>query len=315
MKHEIIERKGIGHPDTIADNLGEKLGALLKKAYIKEYGKVMHYNVDKVLVGSGKINYKKGIMTKPVNVVFAGQYTVLTKTNILDLMKSAVGEVLAVEIKSGLKYKIYNMLTDGSPDLADNFVHRKCNDTSFGVGNPYTDAEKLVLKIGKYLDDLHKTKDWAGTDNKIMYINGGITIAFAFKQITNVYDYFDIKLILEESIKKKFKLADVTINCADTDAIIDTGNAMSKVFNTLTGTSLEQGDAGMTGRGNRFSGLITPLRYTTLEAYYGKNDVTHIGRIYQKMAQEKAQKLGKSVLLVNKIGADIKKPVIIISNR
>ena len=313
MKHEIIERKGIGHPDTIADNLGEALGSLLKKAYILEYGKVMHYNVDKVLVGSGKINYKKGTMTKPVNVVFAGQYTVLTKTKILDLMKSAVDEVLVVEIKSGLKYKIYNMLTDGSPDLADNFVNRKCNDTSFGVGNPYTKAEQLILKIGKYLDNLNKTKYWAGTDNKIMYIDGGITIAFAFKQLTNVYDYFDIKLTLEEAIKKKFKLTDVTINSADTDATLETPDTMSKIFNTLTGTSLEQGDAGMTGRGNRFSGLITPLRYTTLEAYYGKNDVTHIGRIYQKMAQQRAQKSGKSVLLVNKIGADVNKPIVITS--
>ena len=46
----------------------------------------------------------------------------------------------------------------------------------------------------------------------------------------------------------------------------------------------------------------------TLEAYYGKNRETHIGRIYQKMAQDIADKEGKSVLLVNKIGGDIDKP-------
>lgn len=302
MKHEVIERKGQGHPDTIADNLGEVLGGLLKKAYIAEYGKVMHYNVDKVLVGSGKINYEKGTMIKPVHVVFAGQYTVLKKTDILDLMKLAVDEVLAVEIASGLKYQIFNMLTDGSPDLADNFMHRKCNDTSFGVGNPYTPAEKLVLSLGKYLDGLHTKYTWAGTDNKIMYIDGDITIAFAFKNSADELDYFDNKSKLKDMIYEKFGQM-AAINCADTKDMF---------FNTLTGTSLEQGDAGMTGRGNRFSGLITPLRFTTLEAYYGKNDVTHIGRIYQKMAQQKANKLGKSVLLVNKIGANINKPIVIV---
>lgn len=301
MKHEVIERKGIGHPDTIADNLGEKLGSLLKEAYKWEYGKVMHYNVDKVLVGSGKINYEKGTMIKPVHVVFAGQYTVLNKTDIMDLMETAVEETLTVEIANGLKYKIVNMLTDGSPDLADNFLHRKCNDTSFGVGNPYTPAEKLVLSMGKYIDNLNKTEHWAGTDNKIMYIDGDITIAFAFKNSADELDYFDNKNNLTEMIYKKFG-KDVAINCADTKDMY---------FNTLTGTSLEQGDAGMTGRGNRFSGLITPLRYTTLEAYFGKNDVTHIGRIYQKMAQKKAEQLGKSILLVNKIGANINKPIVI----
>jgi len=301
MKHEVIERKGAGHPDTIADIIGEKLGELLKQAYKWEYGRVMHYNVDKVLVGSGKINYTKGIMIKPVNVVFAGQYTKLEKTDILDLMNIAVEEVLAVEIAAGLKYKIYNMLTDGSPDLADNFTHRKCNDTSFGVGNPYTPAEKLILSMGKYLDNLHKSVDWAGTDNKIMYIDGDITIAFAFRNSKNAVEYFDRKHLLEEAIYEKFGQM-VKVNCADTPEMF---------FNTITGTSLEQGDAGMTGRGNRYNGLITPLRFTTLEAYYGKNDVTHIGRIYQKMAQQKANKLGKSVLLVNKIGANINKPIII----
>ena len=301
MKHEVIERKGIGHPDTIADNLGEKLGSLLKEAYKWEYDKVMHYNVDKVLVGSGKINYEKGTMIKPVNVVFAGQYTVLKKTDIMDLMETAVEETLAVEIKNGLKYKIVNMLTDGSPDLADNFLHRKCNDTSFGVGNPYTPAEKLVLDMGKYIDNLNKKETWAGTDNKIMYIDGDITIAFAFKNSVKQEEYFNNKADLKDMIYEKFGQM-VAINCADTPEMY---------FNTLTGTSLEQGDAGMTGRGNRYNGLITPLRFTTLEAYYGKNDVTHIGRIYQKMAQEQANKLGKSVLLVNKIGADIKSPIVI----
>jgi len=216
-------------------------------------------------------------------------------------METAVEETLAVEIKNGLKYKIVNMLTDGSPDLADNFLHRKCNDTSFGVGNPYTPAEKLVLDMGKYIDNLNKKETWAGTDNKIMYIDGDITIAFAFKNSADELDYFDNKAHLKDMIYEKFGQM-VSINCADTPEMY---------FNTLTGTSLEQGDAGMTGRGNRYNGLITPLRFTTLEAYYGKNDVTHIGRIYQKMAQQQANKLGKSVLLVNKIGANINKPIVI----
>lgn len=295
---EIIERKGIGHPDTIADNLGEELAEQLQIEYQVQYGTIQHYNVDKVLVASGKIDYRKRVMTQPVNIVFAGQYTKLS--NIKTILNRTVKEVLKDEIKNGLKYKIHNMLTEGSPDLSNNFYHKKCNDTSFGVGNPYTKNEKLVLNIGKFIDNLHLTYPRVGTDNKVMFINGRIIIALAFR-CSNYDQYVKLKLFVKSMISKKFKTA-VEINNADTS---------ESYFNTVTGTSLEQGDAGMTGRGNRYNGLITPLRMMTLEAYYGKNDITHIGRIYQKKAQELANRKKKSVLMVNSIGGDINKPIII----
>jgi DNA modification methylase len=65
------------------------------------------------------------------------------------------------------------------------------------------------------------------------------------------------------------------------------------------------------GRGNRYNGLITPCRPMTMEAYYGKNNKNHIGKIYQKWAFEKAKELyeqtGKytEVILIGKIGKPI----------
>ena len=70
------------------------------------------------------------------------------------------------------------------------------------------------------------------------------------------------------------------------------------------------GDSGATGRGNRRNGLITPTKPMTLEAYYGKNPITHIGRTYQDLAIDMAKKKKKDILLLNKIGGDIKKPMI-----
>ena len=123
--------------------------------------------------------------------------------------------------------------------------------------------------------------------------NKRVYIALAF--LDGEYDYFIKKEEIKKEIKEKFGL-EVLINNADDDNI---------KFITYTGTSLEMGDSGATGRGNRNNGLITPCRPMTLEAYCGKNDQTHIGRIYQDKATEIAKKRRKDVILLNKIGQDI----------
>jgi len=297
-KIEVIERKGIGHPDTIADNLSEGLS----KKLLKEYGRVKHYNVDKTMVCAGEIEKEK--FKTPVRIVFAGQYTKIK--NIDSILEDVVKETLVFEIKNGLEYKIYNFLNQGSPDLNDIFACKKANDTSFAVGYPETENEKLVKSIGSYIDHLHKTDKHIGTDNKVMFAFDGkeksVYIALAFlDSFKDTKEYFDNKKQLEEKLKQKFKIKNLNINIGDTK---------ETQFITKTGTSLEMGDSGATGRGNRRNGLITPTKPMTLEAYYGKNPITHIGRTYQDLAIEMAKKKKKDILLLNKIGGDIKKPMI-----
>lgn len=299
---EVIERKGAGHPDTLADMLGEELAKLIKEEYKNQRGQYLHYNVDKVLLACGVVELRHKIVLKPVKVVFAGNYIPLQ--NINELMEKAVYKVMQPELEAGLSFEILNLLSSTSTDLTVNFNNRKCNDTSFAVAHPLSKAEKQVLKLGEYLDNLYITDKNIGRDNKIMYIDGKYQIALAFKAPIANKRYERKKEELRKEIAKAFKipLKNISINGADTADL---------KFITLTGTSLESGDAGMTGRGNRRNGLITPMKPMTLEAYYGKNDITHIGRTYQDKAQEIANKLKKKVLLVNTIGGNIDKPTII----
>jgi S-adenosylmethionine synthetase len=51
---EMVERKGKGHPDYIADGASEAVSLALCKHYRKEYGRILHHNVDKSLVVGGK---------------------------------------------------------------------------------------------------------------------------------------------------------------------------------------------------------------------------------------------------------------------
>ncbi|MCI4348950.1 MAG: methionine adenosyltransferase, partial [Thermoplasmata archaeon] len=55
---------------------------------------------------------------------------------------------------------------------------------------------------------------------------------------------------------------------------------LGRFYLTVTGLSMEAGDDGSVGRGNRANGLITPCRPMSLEASAGKNPVNHVGKIY-----------------------------------
>ena len=51
---EIVERKGLGHPDTICDMLSERLSVALSEHYIDQFGFILHHNVDKALLSAGR---------------------------------------------------------------------------------------------------------------------------------------------------------------------------------------------------------------------------------------------------------------------
>jgi len=101
---------------------------------------------------------------------------------------------------------------------------------------------------------------------------------------------------------------EVHVNCAD---------AGENIYLTVTGTSIEMGDDGATGRGNRGNGLITPMRPMTMEAIAGKNPVSHVGKIYNVLAQKAAAEIAELdgvkeayVTLVSKIGSPISQPLL-----
>jgi len=105
---------------------------------------------------------------------------------------------------------------------------------------------------------------------------------------------------------------EVEVNTADGDSSAD-------IYLTVTGLSAEAGDDGQVGRGNRVNGLITPYRPMSLEAVAGKNPVTHVGKLYNLLAQRIAQDLVARVAgveeaschLVSQIGKPITQPQIV----
>ena len=46
QKIEIVERKGVGHPDSIADGLAESVSRALCREYLQNFGYILHHNND-----------------------------------------------------------------------------------------------------------------------------------------------------------------------------------------------------------------------------------------------------------------------------
>ncbi|MDH3580293.1 MAG: hypothetical protein OEM91_06670, partial [Hyphomicrobiales bacterium] len=74
---EIVERKGIGHPDTICDMLSEQLSVALSRHYQERFGLILHHNVDKALLTAGHAEaaFGGGEVIEPIDIYLSGRAT------------------------------------------------------------------------------------------------------------------------------------------------------------------------------------------------------------------------------------------------
>jgi S-adenosylmethionine synthetase len=303
---EIVERKGVGHPDTICDALTEGLSHALCRFYIERFGLILHHNVDKALLwgGAARPAFGGGEVVEPIEIYLAGRATREVRGVAVPVEDLAVESSRAwlrahlPELDPERHVRIHTLIRPSSPDLVALFERQRAtgvalaNDTSFGVGfAPLDPLERAVLAVERRLNAPATRAAYpeVGPDVKVMGARRGhalrITVACAMvgRNVRDLADYFAAKtrvrtLALEAAREAAGTGAvDVDVNTAD-------GETADSIYLTVTGTSAEGGDDGQVGRGNRANGLITPYRPMSLEAVAGKNPVTHVGKLYNLMA-------------------------------
>ncbi|MEM1825474.1 MAG: methionine adenosyltransferase, partial [Desulfurococcaceae archaeon] len=317
MHVEIVERKGLGHPDYIADSASEAASRELSKYYLKEFGTILHHNLDKTLLVGGQSHpvFKGGYVIEPIYIIVAGRATTEVKTDD-GVHKIPFGTIIikAVRdwIKENMRYldpnthvNIDYMVRKGSVDLVTLFEagrERKiplANDTSIGVGYaPLSTLEKIVLETERMLNskEYKAINPAVGEDIKVLGLRRGnridLTIACAMidRHINDLDEYLSIKEEVRENV---LDLATKLASNYDINVYVNTADMPEKgvIYLTVTGTSAEHGDDGATGRGNRANGLIPPMRPISMEATAGKNPVNHVGKIYNVVAYRIANKI------------------------
>ena len=332
---EIVERKGIGHPDSICDGIAEAVSQGLSQLYLDRVGRVLHYNTDEtqLVAGESAPRYGGGEMVEPIYVLIVGRATrnydgrkLPVDATALSAARDYLNEHVP-ELDVGTDVVIDTRLGEGSGDLQDVFGEASAevpmaNDTSYGVGHaPLTETEEIVLTVerrlnGAYADDNPEL----GPDVKIMGKREGdridITVAAAMidAHVPDLDAY-------DDAVERvRGFAADVAAGLTDREINVDVNTAddydEGSIYLTVTGTSAEMGDDGSVGRGNRANGLITPNRPMSMEATSGKNPVNHIGKIYNLLSTDIAETVATDVdgirdlqvRLLSQIGRPIDRP-------
>ena len=323
--YEVIECKGQGHPDSLSDALGERLSNVYSKYCLEHFGIILHHNFDKVgmMGGTSNVGFGEGAILSPIRVLINGRASAgfgdqdinlreMLETETYNFFKEKfphiedVKKIIRImwEVASGSSpgavaneksYRHYWFKPRDKYDLSET-KHLGCNDTSMGhayYGN--TLLEKLVLTVEQTLNSKQYKADkpWLGSDIKIMCFreNNDVSFTLCVPQIClfvkNVEEYKENLEVVKAKIMQIAKEVCPNYNVKISINMRDKFGADNKdLYLTYTGSSIEMGDEGFVGRGNRMGGLITPNRSYSMEGICGKNPVYHTGKMYSVFAYE-----------------------------
>lgn len=336
---ELVERKGIGHPDTICDAIMEEVSLALCREYQAAFGRVLHFNVDKALLVAGRTAPRPGggQVIEPMRLIFGDRATAECDGRRIDV--GAIAEAAArAWLRRHLRFVdperhvvFQNELHHGSPELTDLFERATigANDTSAAVGYaPLSETEQLVLACERCLNspEFKLRFPETGEDVKVMgyrvdrELTLTVALAFVDRFVPDAATYFarkeEIAGALADHLRTPPRAIDrmtIAINTLDDPARGEAG-----MYLTVLGTSAEGGDCGQVGRGNKVNGVIALNRPIGTEAVAGKNPVSHVGKIYTLLSQRLAADICANVpgareayvWLGSQIGRPIDQPAI-----
>ncbi|MBI3015620.1 MAG: methionine adenosyltransferase [Candidatus Tectomicrobia bacterium] len=335
---EIVERKGIGHPDSICDGIMEAISQALSRQYLERFGSILHHNIDKALLVAGQVErtFGGGRVIRPMELIIgdratfsAGGVQIPVQEICLETAKTWFRQHLRyVDPESHVNYRV--VLAPGSEELRAIFDRREgtlpgSNDTSAAVGYaPLSPTETAVLEMEKHLNSptFKSMFPETGEDVKVMGFRrqGTLHLTIAMPLLAPLVDsesaYFRKKEeILAElhglKIADSFEAMTCSLNTLDRQ-----GHGLEGVYLSLLGTSAEDADSGQVGRGNRVNGLIPLSRPASGEAAAGKNPVSHVGKIYNVFSHYLAAKIHDRidglqevyVWLLGEIGRPVNEP-------
>lgn len=209
---EVVERKGIGHPDTLCDTIAERVSQAYSLYCLKRYGVILRHMVDKIAMsgGSSRVRFGGGEMIKPVRLYLNCRFTRTFQGEeipYLEIASSVIREHFAqvmplLDLDTGLSIVDNTHFSQGPgvvysaddtsanerrhffdvPDKSFAGFHDnglRANDTSTSVAYyPLSVAEQVALLVEQTLNgaSFKTVHSYVGTDIKVMVKRIGLNI-------------------------------------------------------------------------------------------------------------------------------------------
>ena len=306
--HEAVERKGIGHPDTLCDAIAELASKRYSAAVLELTGRLPHHYFDKVMLmgGAADMGLGHGRLVEPYRVLFAGKVTRRAgdvELPVRDILVDAAGDVLSTALR-GFDPTEHLVVLDELRDYQGPAKRRPryrpasvedmplldqpgrvSNDVNICTGfAPLSRCEQLVLDAERYLNSVpFKTEHpYTGMDVKIAGVRHRssieltVNMPFIAALVPDMDAYRELTKTLAEDLEQQIARwghTGVTLDFNPQDV-------SGLPYLTVTGSVADTGDVGAVGRGNRPNGLITPMRPMSIEAVSGKSPVDNTGKLY-----------------------------------
>src|SRR5438309_4106676 len=112
---EMVERKGIGHPDSICDAIMDRVSVELSKESLSQFGRVLHHNIDKafLVAGDAEVRFGGGVIREPMKLVFGDRATYG-----IDGREVPIREIAIRTAKNWLRENL-RFVDPGGPDMLD----------------------------------------------------------------------------------------------------------------------------------------------------------------------------------------------------
>ncbi|MFE3901110.1 methionine adenosyltransferase [Streptomyces sp. NPDC059153] len=310
---EVVERKGVGHPDTLADSIAELASIRYSEYCLREFGAVLHHNLDKVAVLGGRARFgdTDGVYDRPVRVIFGGRISTSFAGRAIpvrEILEAAAAEQLRTALPGfeRITWRAQRETTDSSKferwfapqSLEDLPEHPTAfsNDTAFLVGTaPRTTAETVALLTESWF----RQQPWAGSDIKALVIRDGhalnitVCVPALAGHLSSSAEFEDVVRHTAQELTNQLlgRLpGPVTVVCNTRNS--RTGPLSGQYF-TVSGSAIDYGEDGLVGRGNARSGLITPGQQAGNEALFGKNPAYHVGKVGGWLVDEASRTLAE----------------------
>jgi len=308
---EIIERKGLGHPDSLADMLAKECSRVYSKYCMDNFGCILHHNFDKLYIGGGCFRYENGkaVMYDKIKIKVNGRVSNTMNHQKIDVeklltpvIKEYINHILPrvdvenevlIDVNCTQNTKLNNWFSPESKDDIPDTKKLLANDTSLCVSHqPMTLCERIVHETEEFFwnfDDKYPKPKFnnIGQDIKVMLsrikndINITICMPVYNDKFTNLEEYSNIVLYYERLIQDYIieKEKDNLGNNKITVSVNRNEDGSVRMYSLIKGSCIECGEEGVVGRGNNSNGLIPAFRQHTMESPFGKNERYHTGRV------------------------------------